>query len=158
MTSNISVSVRLSADEAWAVVTAAHTGILTSLRRDGMPIALPLWFIVLDRRIYVSGPATTRRVVRVRRDPRVSFLVESGTHWAELRAVHLTGRARVVSEPKLLARVAAALDAKYAAFRTRRSAMPAATRAHYGVELATIEIAPDARILSWDNARLAPRA
>ncbi len=151
------MSVRLSADEAWAVVTATHTGIFTSLRRDGMPIALPLWFVALDRRIYVSGPATAKRVARVRRDSRVSFLVESGARWAELLAVHLTGRARVVSEPELLARVAAALDAKYAAFRTRRSAMPAATRAHYEVELATIEITPDARILSWDNARLARR-
>jgi nitroimidazol reductase NimA-like FMN-containing flavoprotein (pyridoxamine 5'-phosphate oxidase superfamily) len=151
------VSARLSPDEAWAVVAAAHTGIFTSLRRDGVPIALPLWFVELDRRIYVSGPATARRVARVRRDPRVSFLVESGRYWAELLAVHLTGRARVVSEPELLARVAAALDAKYGAFRTRRSAMPAATRAHYEVELATIEITPDAHILSWNNARLAPR-
>ena len=148
------MSVRLSPDEAWTVVAAAHTGIFTSLRRDGMPVALPLWFVALDRRIYVSGPATAKRVARVRRDPRVSFLVESGAHWAELRAVHLTGRARIVTEPGLIARVAAALDAKYGAFRTRRRAMPAATRAHYEVALATIEILPDAHILSWDNARL----
>jgi nitroimidazol reductase NimA-like FMN-containing flavoprotein (pyridoxamine 5'-phosphate oxidase superfamily) len=151
------MNVRLTPDEAWAVVAAAHTGIFTSLRRDGFPISLPLWFVVLDRRIYVSGPASAKRVARVRRDPRVSFLVESGLRWAELRAVHLTGRARVVTEPGMFARVAAALDAKYGAFRTRRSAMPAATRAHYEVELATIEITPDAHILSWDNARLARR-
>jgi nitroimidazol reductase NimA-like FMN-containing flavoprotein (pyridoxamine 5'-phosphate oxidase superfamily) len=151
------MSVRLTDDEAWAVLTASHTGILTSLRRDGVPIALPLWFVVLDRRIYVSGPPGVRRVRRIRRDPRVSFLVESGERWAELRAVHLTGRARVVREPDLLARVAAALDAKYRAFRTPRAVMPAATRAHYEAALATIEITPDPHLLSWDNARLGPR-
>jgi len=32
---------RLSPEEAWAVVEASHTGIFTSLRRDGVPIALP---------------------------------------------------------------------------------------------------------------------
>lgn len=149
------MSVQLSPEEAWAVLTASHTGIFTSLRRDGVPIALPVWFAVLDRRIYVSGPATVKRLLRVRRDPRVSFLVESGERWAELRAVHLTGRARVVTEPDLLAKVAAALDAKYAAFRTARAAMPAATRAHYEVARATIEIIPDERMLSWDNARTA---
>jgi nitroimidazol reductase NimA-like FMN-containing flavoprotein (pyridoxamine 5'-phosphate oxidase superfamily) len=148
------MSVRLSPDEVWAVVEASHTGIFTSLRRDGVPVALPIWFVVLERRIYVSGPATAKRVARVRRDPRVSFLVESGKRWAELRAVHLTGQARVVTEPRLLARVAAALDAKYARFRTQRTAMPAATRARYEVTLATIEITPDEHILSWDNARL----
>ena len=148
------MSVRLSSDEAWAVVAASHTGILTSLRRDGVPIALPIWFVVLDRRIYVSGPATAKRVARVRHDPRVSFLVESGKRWAELRAVHLTGRARVVTEPDVLARVAAALDTKYAPFRTQRTAMPEATRAHYDVKFATIEVTPDEHILTWDNARL----
>jgi len=148
------MSVRLSPDEAWAVLEASHTGMFTSLRHDGVPITLPIWFVVLDRRIYVSGPATTKRVARVRRDPRVSFLVESGRHWAELRAVHLTGRAHIVTDPEMLARVAAALDAKYALFRTQRTAMPGATRAHYEVARATIEIVPDARMLSWDNARL----
>jgi nitroimidazol reductase NimA-like FMN-containing flavoprotein (pyridoxamine 5'-phosphate oxidase superfamily) len=148
------MSVRLSPDEAWAAVEASHTGIFTSLRRDGTPIALPIWFVVLERRIYVSGPARAKRVARIRRDPRVSFLVESGERWVELRAVHLTGRARVVTEPELLARVAIALDAKYRAFRTSRAAMPATTRAHYEVRLATLEITPDTHILSWDNARL----
>jgi len=151
------MSVRLSRDEAWAVLTAAHTGVFTSLRRDGTPITLPIWFVVLDRRVYISGPARAKRLTRVRRDPRVAFLVESGERWAELRAVHLTGRARIVTEPELKARVATALTAKYAPFRTARAAMPEATRAHYEVETVTIEITPDERILSWDNARLGLR-
>ena len=71
------MSVRLSSDEAWEVLAHAHTGILTSLRRDGRPITLPVWFAVLDRRIYVSGPATAKRHARVRRDPRVAFLVDT---------------------------------------------------------------------------------
>ena len=66
----------------------------------------------------------------------------------------VTGRARLVTEPDILARVVVALDAKYAPFRTQRTAMPPATRAHYEVALATIEVAPDEHILSWDNARL----
>jgi hypothetical protein len=87
----------------------------------------------------------------------VSFLVESGERWAELRAVHVTGRARLVAEPDLLARVAAAVDAKYGAFRTVRATMPDATRVHYDVARATIEITPDDHMLTWDNARLGQR-
>ncbi len=147
-------SVRLSAKEAWDVLGSAHTGIVTSLRRDGSPIALPVWFVVLDRRIYVSGPAHTRKFARIRHDPRVAFLVESGEQWAELVGVHLTGRAHAVEDPALAERVVAAMDAKYARFRTPRVEMPAATRAHYEVATATFEIQPDERILSWDNSRL----
>ncbi len=137
------------------MIESSHTGVLTTLRRDGAAIALPIWFVVLDRKIYVSGPARSKRVPRILHDPRVSFLVEHGHAWAELVAVHLTGTARLVGdEPALAAAVAAASSAKYAAFRTDRGAMPAATRERVSVELATLEITPEGRILSWDNSRL----
>lgn len=144
----------MSVDEAWDVLERAHTGILTTLRRDGAPITLPVWFAVLDRRIYVMGQAHTKKFARVRRDPRVSFLVESGVPWVELVGVHVSGLARIVDEPELLARARAALDAKYAQFRIARETMPEATRSHYETATATIEITPGERVLSWDNARL----
>lgn len=147
-------SIRLSRQEAWAIVARAHTGILTTLRRDGVPIALPVWFVVLNERIYVGGPAATKKFRRIERDPRVSFLVEHGTRWDELVGVHLTGRARVVDDVELLARVEVALHDKYARFRTPRAEMPEATRARYAGAHTTIEIEPDERILTWDNSRL----
>jgi len=150
-------SVRMTSADAWAVLERAHTGILTSLRRDGAPVSLPVWFVALDRRIYVAGPDHTKKFARIRNDPRVSFLVESGRLWAELVGVHLTGHARVLDDRNQLERVDAALDAKYAGFRTPHPDMPAATRAHYETQTTTIEIVPDDRILSWDNSRvLAP--
>lgn len=151
-------ALRLSDDEAWDAIARSHTGILTSLRRDGVPITLPVWFAAMDRRVYVSGPANTKKFARIGRDGRVGFLVESGERWRELCGVHLTGVARFVTDAAVLARVAEALDVKYAAFRTPREEMPEATRARYRTASATIEIVPDDRILSWDNARLtAPR-
>ncbi|HEX4530444.1 MAG TPA: pyridoxamine 5'-phosphate oxidase family protein [Acidimicrobiia bacterium] len=47
------MGVRLSEDEAWAELDAAHTGILTTLRRDGWPVSLPVWFATIGRQIYV---------------------------------------------------------------------------------------------------------
>jgi PPOX class probable F420-dependent enzyme len=151
------MSVRLSPEEAWEFLARSHTGILTTLRSDGMPIALPVWFVTLDRRVYVGTPSHTKKVARLERDPRVSFLAEAGERWAELCAVHLTGRARVVRETDLLQRVGALLEAKYRRYRTQRKAMPERTRAYYAVERTLIEIVPDERILSWDNSRLALR-
>ena len=148
-------SVRLTTDECWEVIESSHTGVLTTLGRDGTAIALPIWFVIVDRKIYVSGPARSKRISRVRRDPRVSFLVEHGERWAELVAVHLTGTARVVGdEPDLVARVASRSAAKYAAFRTDRSTMPSATREYVSVEGAILEITAHDKMLSWDNSRL----
>lgn len=144
----------MTTEEASGFLTAAHTGILTTLRRDGMPIALPVWFVALDGRVYVATPAKTKKVTRVRNDDRVSFLVESGERWAELKAVQLNGRARLVDDPEVVTRVLDGLDEKYAAFRTSRKVMPKRTSQHYSGGRAILEIVPDDRVISWDNTKL----
>jgi PPOX class probable F420-dependent enzyme len=147
------VSVRLTPEEAWSVLQRAHTGILTTLRRDGMPVTLPMWFVALDRTIAFSTPSRAKKLSRVRHDPRGSFLVESGERWAELEAVHLTGRIEIVTDEREMARIADALDAKYASFRTDPGAMPQATRDRYAGRT-YLRLVPDDRILSWDNQKL----
>jgi PPOX class probable F420-dependent enzyme len=149
------VSVRLSRDEAWDMVRDAHTGIFTTLRRDGAPVSLPVWFALVDDDIYVRTPQRSKKVARVQHDARASFLVEAGERWVDLRAVHLTGRAEVVDDgDEHLARVAEELARKYAAFRTARAQMPERTAAHYATSEALIRFRPDDRIVSWDNRRL----
>jgi nitroimidazol reductase NimA-like FMN-containing flavoprotein (pyridoxamine 5'-phosphate oxidase superfamily) len=144
----------MECDEIWEFVTNGHTGIFVTLRADGVPIAMPLWFAVLDRRIYISTRG--KKLSRIRNDERASFLVESGKRWAELKAVHLTGTARVLADPGVLeGRIKAELDRKYDAFRTVREQMPATTRRRYEAsDHAYVEFIPDDRILNWDNHRL----
>ena len=104
------VTVRLDEDELWAFLEQGHTGILTSLRRDGAPVALPVWYVVLDRTVYVSGPEHTKKWRRIDHDARVSFLVEEGLAWRELQAVHLSGAAHFVEDRETIDRVGYALD------------------------------------------------
>jgi nitroimidazol reductase NimA-like FMN-containing flavoprotein (pyridoxamine 5'-phosphate oxidase superfamily) len=149
------VTIRLSSEEAWEELARAHTGILTSLKADGTPITLPLWFVALDRRIYFGGPARTKKVARLRKNPRCSFLIESGTYWRELMGVLLTGTAREVTDEETQSRFRGAMDAKYDAYRSKRPSMPDETRAVYEAPgRVTFEFVPDDRILTWDNSRI----
>ena len=83
--------------EIWSTLTDGHTGIFTTLRRDGMPIAMPMWYVVVDRCVYMQTRG--KKLQRLRNDDRASFLVETGLRWAELVAVHLTGRCEQLDEP-----------------------------------------------------------
>lgn len=150
------MSVRLADHEAWDVLRSSHTGILTSLRRDGVPVSLPVWFVVDDSAVLVAGPASSYKFARLRRDPRVAFLVESGEAWAELRAVHLIGRAEIVEQPEWES-VDQLFDAKYAGFRTPREKMPASARARYDGARSLLRLTPTERLLTWDNQRLEQR-
>jgi PPOX class probable F420-dependent enzyme len=150
------MTIRLTSDEAWEAVGAAHTGILTTLRRDGMPIALPVWFVVEGRSIAMMSPAGTKKIARVRHDPRASFLVESGERWAELRAVHFTGVVQIVEDAVAASRIEAGIAAKYAAFRPAAASLPAAAQAYYANQV-FLRFVPEGRTLTWDNARIAMR-
>jgi PPOX class probable F420-dependent enzyme len=147
------MTIRLTSDEAWEAVGAAHTGILTTLRRDGMPIALPVWFVVDDRTVAMMTPARTKKIARVRHDPRASFLVESGERYSELRGVHFTGRVGIVEDATAMSRIEAAVNDKYAAFRPPAASLPTAARAYYANQV-FLRFVPDGRILTWDNARI----
>jgi nitroimidazol reductase NimA-like FMN-containing flavoprotein (pyridoxamine 5'-phosphate oxidase superfamily) len=146
-------SVRMTDDEAWQMLEQSVNGILTTLRRDGRPVALPIWYVVLDRRIYIGTRG--KKVIRARHDPRCSFLVEAGERWADLRAVHIDGLITVIEPDSALAeRIGAAMAAKYAAYRAAVP-MPAATREHYAqADRATLELIPQGKLLTWDNRHL----
>ena len=146
-------SVRMSPDECWDMLTNSVNGTLTTLKRDGRPIALPVWYVVLDRRIYVQTRG--KKLARLRNDPRCSFLVEAGERWADLRAVHVECDAAIIEpEEDLRARISEAMALKYAAYRTSPQAMPSATREHYATAAGgVVELTPG-KILNWDNRRL----
>ena len=111
--------IRLSEDEAWDVLGKFHTGILTTLRRDGTPVSLPVWYVVDER----------TKVARVKRDARASFPVESGERWIDLLGVHLSGTVRIVDDADEVSRLDAALHGKYAGFRPDAAVLPATTKA-----------------------------
>jgi nitroimidazol reductase NimA-like FMN-containing flavoprotein (pyridoxamine 5'-phosphate oxidase superfamily) len=147
-------SVRMTEDEIWAFLQDGHTGIFATLRSDGVPIMMPIWFAVVDRCVYVNTRG--KKLTRIKHDSRASFLVEAGERWAELRAVHLTGKAEIIDPDEALAQsIQAELDRKYAAFRTARTQMPEATRGAYQQAAgATVRLTPDDRVLHWDNRKL----
>jgi PPOX class probable F420-dependent enzyme len=140
----------------WELVAGSHTGILATVRRDGAPVAIPMWFVVADRTVFVRTLAASAKAASVRRDPRVCVTVEHGRAWAELRAAVIHGRAAVVGDVELCARIDALFDAKYAAYRTPQT-VPNATRRHYDRERVHLAIQPTGRPLTWDNAKIRAR-
>lgn len=144
----------MSDEEIWQFVADANRGIFVTLRRDGVPIALPMGFVAVDRHIYMRSRG--KKNDRLKNDPRSAFLVETGERWSELKAVHFTGHSEMVAvSGELRERIESELARKYAATRTPLKRMPEATRAHYEqADRGFVRFTPDDRILNWDNAKL----
>jgi len=148
------MGIQFTDDEEREFLTAMHTGVVTTLRRDGWPISLPVWFAYVDGAIYLRTPAKSKKVARVRHDDRACFLVEAGEAWAELHAVLWLGRLVEVADDDIRDRVGATITAKYADFSTVRAKMPDATKQHYGTRDVMYELRPTERRLTWDNRKL----
>lgn len=55
-------------------LTRARYISLTTYRKDGTPVATPVWHVVQDRLLYVWTEAGSWKVKRLRNDPRVSVV------------------------------------------------------------------------------------
>jgi len=140
-------------EEIETFLAAGYTGILATVRKDGSPAMVPLWYVVADESVFVRTPAASAKAKHVKADPRVSFMVESGVAWAELRAVILHGKAVAEEDPVVIAAVDAAFDLKYADYKMPEST-PDATRRHYAAERVRLRIVPERKTLTWDNSKL----
>ncbi len=54
-----------------------HIGVLATLRRDGRPYTVPVWWLWKDGVIWVTGTHTRVWCQQIKRDPRVSLCIEA---------------------------------------------------------------------------------
>lgn len=140
----------------WEILSQSHSIVFTTLRRDGSPVALPVWFVTIGDHLYIRTPRNSKKALRVSRDPRASILAEDGTYWTELRAIHYGGHAEILADDH--PEVATALDAlrgKYAQFEPPYERLPEAAQRNYSTtDQAVIRFKPSGLPLSWDNSRV----
>lgn len=146
------MGVRMTDEELAAHLDQALTATLTSLRNDGRPVTLPMWFVVIDGVVHVRTRSVSAKATRMRHDPRVCFTVESGVAWPELAAVVIAGRA-VELDGDEAQQVEHAMGERYRELGVPGS-VPDATRRHYDTGSAYFKIVPDEEPLTWDNQKL----
>ena len=142
----------MTAEERDTFLAHAATGVLTTLRHDGSPISLPMWFVVIDRDVHVRTRASARKVDRIERDGRACFVVDSGAAWVDLKAVTISGSLVAVTGRAATA-VEEALNEKYRG-RGVPDRVPTRTAEHYADESRYFRLVPEHRELTWDNSKL----
>jgi PPOX class probable F420-dependent enzyme len=144
----------MTAPEVRSHLTRARTMVLVTLGPDGVPDPVPMWFVLdADGRIRMRTYRRSQKVRNLRRDPRVSCLVEDGREYGELRGVQLTGTVELVEDPEWVADVVLGLRAKYDGGAGTQVAEPRATL------LAQVDKQVGMRLIvrrtvSWDHRKL----
>jgi PPOX class probable F420-dependent enzyme len=86
--------------------------ILATVRADGAPLATPMWFLHDPSTLTMISVADTQKVRNLRRDARLSVVVESGTR-GDIRGVGVQGRAEFLPDSPERRALAERFHAKY---------------------------------------------
>jgi nitroimidazol reductase NimA-like FMN-containing flavoprotein (pyridoxamine 5'-phosphate oxidase superfamily) len=101
-------------DKIVGILGAAADLTIATLREDGWPQATVVSFVSDGAAIYFGTYPKSQKALNIARDNRVSVaLTDPYRTWDEIRGVSLGGRARRVTEPDELARVAALMAEKF---------------------------------------------
>jgi PPOX class probable F420-dependent enzyme len=142
--------IRMTDAEMAEFLTTERTLQVASIGADGAPHLVPMWFGLIDGRIAMWTYARSQKAVNLRRDPRLTCLVEAGERYGELRGVSIAGRAELADDYDTVFSVGETLYRRY------QGDMTHASRA--GVEAESrkrIAIFVDAvKTTSWDHRKL----
>ncbi|MER6989231.1 PPOX class F420-dependent oxidoreductase [Saccharopolyspora hirsuta] len=94
--------VQMTPEEIAAFVSAQRTATLITLGPSGHPHAVAMWFAVVDGTLWFETKAKAQKAVNIRRDPRVTVLIEDGLTYDVLRGVSMEGRAELVDDAEAL--------------------------------------------------------
>jgi len=77
----------------------SRTIILVSNGRDGFPHPMPMWYAVDENNVvYMTTFRKSQKINNLKRDPRVSLLVESGDVYQQLKSVVIYTEVELVSD------------------------------------------------------------
>ena len=99
MGTNQRAQIVMSDEEIATFVVQQRTATMATLGPTGMPHLVARWFGVIDGVIWFETKAKSQKATNLRRDDRMSVLIEDGQTYDTLRGVSFEGRGVIVDDP-----------------------------------------------------------
>jgi PPOX class probable F420-dependent enzyme len=141
----------MSDDEVAAFLGSERRAHVATINPDGSPHVVPLSYVVIDGRLTFWTDPRSRKVANLRRDARMTCLVEAGDHFQEFRAVQLSGRVELGEDRATSERVGLALFERASGQLTDKVR---ATVTALVDERIALTLHPD-RVITWDHRKVA---
>jgi PPOX class probable F420-dependent enzyme len=77
----------------------SRTATMATIGPTGLPHLVAMWFAVLDGQIWFETKARAQKTVNLRRDNRITVMIEDGLTYEKLRGVSLEGTGVIVEDP-----------------------------------------------------------
>ena len=143
--------IRMTDDEISEFLDGPRTMSIATIGPDGRPHLIAMWYGFFDGAPAFETYAKSQKVLNLRRDARITCMVEDGDRYEILRGVELVGRAEIIEDPDQVLRIAESVIGRYNPRVEEEQVKEMArimARKRIGV-VVRVE-----RVVSWDHSKL----
>ena len=91
--------IKMTPDEVDGFLQERHSMTMSTISPDGTIHSVAMWYGFLEGAVAFETKAKAQKVTNLRRDPRLTCLVEAGESYDQLRGVSLVGTGEIIDDP-----------------------------------------------------------
>src|SRR5207237_1993156 len=97
--------IRMNDEEIRAFLEEQRILQVATIDHDGWPHLVAMWYVLINDQIVFWTYAKSQKAVNLRRDARLTCLVETGERYDELRGVQIKGQAIISDDYETVQRI-----------------------------------------------------
>ena len=125
---------------------------IASIGPTGHPHMVAMWYVVMDEKVTFWTFGKSQKIVNLRRDNKITGLVESGDTYDQLKGLELVGSATIVDDYDTVLAIGKAVGLKYNGDGAISDAalpfLEAQAKKRFGIQI-NVE-----QIVSWDHTKI----
>ena len=142
--------IRMNDEEIRAFLEEQRILQVATIGKDGWPHLVAMWYVLINDQVVFWTYAKSQKAVNLRRDPRITCLVESGVRYDELRGVQIKGRAIINDDRETVQRIGEVIFERYTGPLNDNTRQLVSAQAPKRV----VVFVEPVEIVSWDHRKL----
>lgn len=142
--------IHMTDKEIQAFLQKERTVQVATIDHDGYPHLVAMWFVLLNNEIAFWTYAKSQKAVNLRRDPRLTCLIEAGERYDELRGVQIKGQAVILDDYETVQRIGELIWERYTGPLNENTRSMVISQAAKRV----VVVVKPVEIVSWDHRKL----
>jgi PPOX class probable F420-dependent enzyme len=150
MGTNQRAQITMTDDEVAAFVERGRTATMATVGPTGAPHVVAMWYAVIGGQIWFETKSKSQKAQNLRRDDRITCMIEDGLTYDSLRGVSIEGRGVIVDDPDQLWNIGVSVWERYTGPYTEDARPLVETMLTKRI---AVRLDP-ARVRSWDHTKL----
>jgi PPOX class probable F420-dependent enzyme len=143
--------IKMTPEESDAFLQEQRTMSIATIGKDGRPHLIAMWYAFVDGVPCFWTFAKSQKVLNLRRDPRLTCMVEAGDTYDQLRGVELIAHADITDDPAEVQRFGVEEFERYQGIKVTEALVPQVQR--MANKRVVVRIIVE-KIVSWDHRKL----